>query len=72
MANLAAPVAKACISSPKEVDCGTFQAGFEKEMLSITQTLLDATGGRGRFDGIVITGGCALNVLANSKIEAGP
>merc|ERR1711865_40711 len=35
----------------------------------IVKELLPIVGGRQQIDGIILTGGCSLNVLANRKVE---
>ena len=46
----------------------TIQRSFENVVLGAIEAVLARTGGAERFDGVVLTGGCALNVLANQLI----
>lgn len=47
----------------------TAQQVFQEEVRNLVERLLPIAGGRKRLDGVVLTGGCALNVLANQLVE---
>ena len=46
----------------------TVQEVFSRYVVKIVELLLGHVGGRGAVDGLVLTGGCALNVLVNQAI----
>ena len=46
----------------------TAQEVFSRYVVKIVELLLGHVGGRGAVDGLVLTGGCALNVLANQAV----